>query len=283
MSDTFPGTVAMRRVRTPARHVAAAFVMFFSLAFAGMQPAGAADREVYLATLPGYPPFTFYHPDRRRAIEQVLEPGQRGAALTGYSWDIARAAFAAAGYTVRLRVTPWARAMYELRRGKTEVLFPTGRNPERLEYLHYSRNSVVDVDFRVYVRDDSALEYESLDSLRGRTIAVMRGFNYGETFNAAAHFERIVVDSLRQGFELLEGGRVDGFAGYDVVWDYRLREWGWEDRFRKLAPFDGTREYLVALRDNPDGIAAVEAFDRGYGRIRDTGELARIRARWEGD
>ena len=179
----------------------------------------AAERTVYLGTLPGYPPFTFYKDGSPPEIEQVVDPGERARSLTGYSWDIARAAFHAVGYTVRIRVTPWARAMYELQNGKTDLLFPTGKNAERETYLEYSDGSVVDVDFLVYVRENGGKDYVDLTSLEGQTIAVMRGFNYGKRFNSADHFTRQPVDSVRQGFELLREGRVDGFAGYDVVWD----------------------------------------------------------------
>ena len=60
-----------------------------------------------------------------------------------------------------------------------------------------------------------------------------------------------------------------------------MRQWGWADDFRKLAPFGRTREYLVAMKGNREAIAALDAFDRGMRRIRSNGTLERIRERWE--
>lgn len=254
------------------------------LAFALMvsaSPVSAAENEVYLATLAGYPPFTFYEEGAEPFHEKVVPPGSDAEGFTGYSWDIARAAFHAAGYTVRLRVTPWARGMFELKDGKTDLLFPTGKNPERLEFLQYSQGSVVDVGFLVYVSGDNAIDYDDLGSLEGQTIAVLRGWNYGDEFNQADHFDRMQVDSIEQGFKLLRSGRVDGFAGYDVAWDYRLRQLGWADEFRKLAPFDNASEYITGLQTSDKATEVIEAFDRGLERIRANGTLADIRARWE--
>lgn len=256
--------------------------LVFALGLLGAaSTAAAADQEVYLATLPGYPPYTFYEDGAEHVVEEVIPPGERSAAFTGYSWDIAREAFHAAGWTVRLRITPWARGMYELKQGKTHLLFPTGKNPERLEYMQYSDGAVVDVNFLVYTQAGADIDYDGLPSLRGRSIAVVRGFNYGAAFNQADHFEKEQVDSIKQGFELLRSGRVDGFAGYDIVWDYRLGQWGWADEFDKLAPFDQTREYVAGLQGNEAATRAIEAFDRGLQAIRDNGTLAEIREKWQ--
>jgi len=45
--------------------------------------------------------------------------------------------------------------------------------------------------------------------------------------------------------------------------------------------FDGTKEFLAGLQGNDEATAAIEAFDKGYERIRDNGTLDEIRARWE--
>lgn len=252
------------------------------LILAALAPAAnSADREVYLATLPGYPPFTFYADGASPVVEEIVPPGRDAGSFTGYSWDVAREAFHAAGWTVRLRITPWARGMYELKKGKTDLLFPTGKNPERLEFMQYSEGSVVDVNFRIYTRADADIDYDGLASLRGRTIAVVRGFNYGADFNQSDHFETHRVDSIKQGFELLRKGRVDGFAGYDIVWDYRLQQWGWKDEFDKVEPFGRTREFVTGLRSRESTARAIQAFDRGFRTIRENGTLARIRAKWQ--
>lgn len=256
-------------------------IMIMLILTATAPTATSADREVYLATLPGYPPFTFYADDANQVVEEIVPPGKDARSFTGYSWDVAREAFHAAGWTVRLRITPWARGMYELKQGKTDLLFPTGKNPERLEYMQYSEGSVVDANFLIYTRADADIDYDGLASLRGRTIAVVRGWNYGADFNQLDHFEKQQVESIKQGFKLLRSGRVDGFAGYDIVWEYRLQQWGWNDEFDKLEPFGHTREFVTGLQSRESAGRAIQAFDHGLRTIRENGTLARIREKWE--
>ncbi len=243
--------------------------------------AAAAEQQVYLATLPGYPPFTFYQEGVETEVEETIPPGEESDYFTGYSWEIARAAFHAVDWTIQLRITPWARGMEELREKQTEILFPTGKNPTRLEYMQYSDNSVVDVNFLIYKNDDRSIGYDGLRSLKGKPIAVVRGFNYGEAFNQADYIDKVTVDSIEQGFDVLEEGRVVGFAGYDIPWDYRLRQWDRVDEFEKLPAFDGTKEFLAGLQDHEPATEAIEAFDEGYRRIKENGTLAEIRERWE--
>ncbi len=257
------------------RIIPAALVLFVS------SSAAAAEQEVYLATLPGYPPFTFYQEGVDTEVEETIPPGEQSDYFTGYSWEIARAAFHAVDWTITLRITPWARGMEELREKKTDILFPTGKNPTRLEYMQYSDNSVVDVNFLIYKNAGDSIGYDGLRSLEGEPVAVVRGFNYGEAFNQADYIDKVSVESIEQGFDVLEEGRVVGFAGYDVPWDYRLRQWGRADDFEKLAPFDGTKEFLAGLQDHQPGTEALEAFDKGFQRIKENGTLAEIRERWE--
>jgi len=254
------------------------------LAFVALVASGsaaAADQQVYLATLPGYPPFTFYQEDVETEVEETIPPGEDSDYFTGYSWQIARAAFHAVDWTIKLRITPWARGMMELREEKTDILFPTGKNPTRLEYMQYSNNSVVDVNFLIYKNAGDSIGYDGLRSLEGDPVAVLRDFNYGEAFNKADYIDKVKVDSIEQGFDVLEEGRVVGFAGYDIPWDYRLRQWGRAADFDKLPPFDGTKEFLAGLQDREAATEAIKAFDEGFRRIQENGTLAEIRQRWE--
>lgn len=243
--------------------------------------AAAADQQVYLTTLPGYPPFTFYQKGVETEVQEIIPPDGETDYLTGYSWEIARAALHGVDWTVKLRVTPWARGMEELREKKTEILFSTGKNPTRLEYMQYSNNSVVDVNLLIDKHAGDSIGYDGLRSLEGKPIAVVRGFSYCQAFNQADYIDKVTVDPIEQGFNVLEEGRVAVFAGYDIPWDYRLRRWDRADDFEKLRPFDGTKEFLAGPQDNERASEAIEAFDEGYQRIKENGTLVESRERWE--
>lgn len=257
-----------------------AWVLLSLLASLPFGAAAAADKTVTLATLPSYPPYTMYASEQERPTEVVVPPGQRDPHFEGFSWDVVRESFHSQGYTVRLRIVPWSRAMHELRVGHVDLLFPTGKNDKRLTYMRYSEEPVNTVDFHIYVRAESDVTWNGLDTFNGRRVAVMPGWNYGDTWKAAERIDKHPVESIDHGFELLKRGRIDGFAGYALPWDRYLDRTQQRDAFRKLPRFGGTAEYVTALKNNERGKRLLDIFDRGKQQIAGNGRLAELRQRW---
>lgn len=239
-----------------------------------------SERVATIATLPGYSPFCFYTDEANAETWVTVPPGQDTPVFQGFSWDVIRESYHAVGYTVHLRIVPWARAMYELKRGKVDLLFPAGRNAERLKYMDYSEEPVNVVNFLVYTRRSTEIGWSGLTSLKGKTVGAVRGWNFGDAWKAETGFRRQLLDNIKQGFDMLDEGRLDGFAGYEVVWDYRLLEMGRGGDYRKLPPFDQTREFVTALKSNEKGTELLAAFDRGRRIIEENGTMARIEQRW---
>jgi len=144
--------------------------------------------------------------------------------------------------------------MANLRSGRLDVLFPTSKTEDRLQYMVYSERPVNEVRFRVYVPRDAELDWRGLDSLAGMRIGAMRGWNYGDEWRAASGFEKYPLSGIEQGFNMLEAGRLDGFAGYEIHWDYALHRMGQADQYRKLPVFGSKKEFVTALKENP-GVA----------------------------
>lgn len=244
-------------------------------------PHASAD-TVKAATLPGYPPFGFYDTGAEEKTWHTVEPGDSYPDFRGYSWDVLREAFHAMDYTIELRVVPWARAMHDLEWETVELLYPAGRTEEREEYMTYSSEPVNAVNFLIYTEpgSDGITPGSDLEDLGGKRIAVARGWNFGDEWDDATNFEKEEVDSIEQGFAMLEAGRVDGFAGYEVVWDYHIAE---NDlgQYTKLPPFGVAREYVTTLTGNEKGEAMLEVFDEGKRRIEENGTMAEIESRWQ--
>ena len=255
------------------------FIAFFLLIpfFQAMSFGG--EKTVTVATLEDYAPFCFKTGD---SVKVRIRPGEDTDNFEGYSWDILRESFHAAGYTVKISVTPWARAMAYLKMGECDILFPTGKNKERETIFDYSKEPVNQARFLVYVRAESPMEWQSLETLSGLTIGVKRGFNYGDTWKNAGFICKYSVDTIRQGFRMLSQGRIDGFAGYEFNWDYVLRQEGWRDRYVKMPSFGSSAEYLVTLKSNPKGIKYLKAFDEGKRQLIRNGRYERIREKWLG-
>ncbi len=241
----------------------------------------AHEKTVRVATLADYAPFCMG--DGTLVPYQVIKPGHDAVGLRGYSWDVLRESFQELGYTIELFVTPWPRAMAYLEKGKADILFPTGKNSQRLQRFDYSRESINPVRFVVFVPVDSPIELRGLDTLNGLTIGVKRGFSYGDDWEKAVLIKKVDVGTILQGFKMLNARRLDGFLGYELSWDHLLRKVHWESRYRKIPVLTPSSEYLVALKTNPRGRTLLTAFDTGKQRIVQAGKLAAIINHWFGN
>ncbi|AMD02432.1 substrate-binding periplasmic protein [Halomonas chromatireducens] len=241
----------------------------------------AEEKTVRIATLSDYPPYGFYKDNRGPPFSEVLvPPGSDADSFQGYSWDIVRESFHAQGYTIELVITHWARAMASVREGNVDLLYPTGMNTERLGYFSYSESPVNDAAFLVYVNQGTKIEWQGLASLDGMTIGMVRGYNFGDEWGEQEGISKYPLNSIEQGFRMLQRGRLDGFAGYETNWDYVLKEMGLQGQFDKLPEFGASREYVVGLKTNPDAERLLRDFDAGFQAIKESGDYQRIVARW---
>ena len=240
----------------------------------------ADEKRVRVATLGDYPPYCFYKTDVSPLSLEVVPPGSDAISFQGYSWDILRESFHARGYTIELLITPWARAMSNVREGHVDLLFPTGKNSERETYFAYPDAPINDAAFRIYVNRDSVIEWTGLSSLNGLTIGLVRGYNFGDEWAGQEGIDKYPLNTVEQGFRMLQSNRLDGFAGYEINWDYILKEMGLQGQFDKLPVFGSSREYVVGLKANPATETLLREFEAGLLAIKQNGEYQRILDRW---
>ncbi|KPA15300.1 amino acid ABC transporter periplasmic protein [Candidatus Magnetomorum sp. HK-1] len=240
---------------------------------------GIAEKIVKVATLDGYPPYCFLN--ENHSIDMApIPPGSNSKKLQGYSWDILRESLHAMGYSIELKLYPWARAMEQTKKGLVDVLFPAGKTKERENIFYFSQESVDHVNFLVYLRKDSQIAWDGLTSLKGLRIGVMRGWNYGEKWNAFDLVEKYEINRIIQGFKMLEKKRLDGFAGYEINFDYALKKEKIKSLFKKSPPFDSNAEFLVGLK-NKRVMQIIKDFDEGKKKIIQNGTFDKIAKQWQ--
>lgn len=240
----------------------------------------AEGKTVRISTLTDYAPFCMV--DETYTVNQTIPVGRDAVGFKGYSWDVLRESFHEMGYTIHLSITPWARAMLDVKTGTTDLLFPTGKNTGRQKIFLYSKESINEANYVVYVRADNGIQWTGLESLKGLAIGVKRGFNYGDRWEAATGIMKYDVATISQGFDMMIAKRLDGFVGYEYNWDYYLKEAHLSAQFKKFPAFGSSAEYVVALKRNPRGIELVNAFDAGKKRLIQSGKLDEIKRKWFG-
>lgn len=242
------------------------------------------NKTVSVITLPDYAPYTMKKNDSTdRGVEKIA-PGEDSKVLGGYSWDIVRESFHSVGWTVELKTAPWKRAMNLFKKGKFDVLWPTGKNTKRLKIFDYSDEPINKANFVIYVKADSNLQWDGLQTLKGKTIGTRRGFTYGNKWNEHKESFKIhETDKTITGFKLLKAVRIDGFAGYDINWDYALKQSGMDaSLFKKLPPFGQTTEHAVCLKTNERSKEILNTFDKGKKNIIKDGTFEQISQKWLG-
>lgn len=241
----------------------------------------AGEKYVSITTLSDYAPYTFI--EGNGTVNGVFPPGTNPESFKGYSWDILRESFHVMGRTIKLDVFSWPRAMSYLLNQKIDVLFPTGKNAEREKIFYYSNEKVNTANFLIYVKKGHSINWSGLDSLKGLKIGEIRSFNYGDEWNRMKGEVSITkFGTIKQGFRMLESGRIDGFIGYEFNWDYLLNKWGWDKKFSKLPVFGSTGEYLVVMKTNPQGKDILREFDQGLRELKRNGKFLEIQKKWLG-
>jgi len=241
----------------------------------------ANDKVISVATLSDYAPFCIATEDSKS--NQFIPVGQDAVGFSGYSWEVFRASFHRMGYSIHLSITPWARALHSLQSGNVDILFPAGKNIERLKVFDYSEEPIHKLNFALYVSTDNAIQWQDLSSLKGLTVGVKRGFNYGDEWHSATDIIKFDVNGSQQGFKMLASNRIDALLGYEYSWDYFLKQTGWTHRYRKLAILDSTHEYLASLKSNPRRKTLFKAFEQGKKQLIESGELDKLKQKWFGN
>ena len=240
----------------------------------------SSEKIVTISTLYDYPPFTFKEEKDGNVINDTIPPGDDAVSLKGYSWDVVRESYHAVGYTVQLKITPWARGMMYMRQGVVDLIFPATKTDERLKKYCYSKHPTDSQHFVVYTKKDSKLKWNSLESLRGLHIGTMLGWSYGEKFDQADYIIKKEFTKINAMFNLLLIGRLDGVVGYEASYDYQLDEMGISTQLKKNSEFDFSNQFIIGLKENFNTQEKLKEFDRGMEIITKNGVLDKIKEKW---
>jgi polar amino acid transport system substrate-binding protein len=223
----------------------------------------AAEKTVALATLTDFKPFCFRKPHSTEILEEVIPPGSDSSQLQGYSWEVVRRSFHEMGYTIRLFVVPWERALHYLNIGRVDIVFPANKTNTRQKLYFFSEEPVDRMNMVIYLPGDSNLQQSGLESFAGLRIGCVRGWAYGKKWEMNKGIKKESMDTILQGFTAIDKKRLAGVVGYERAYDYALKEKGIERKYKKFGPFDVVNEYLMAKKDRPGVRLFLQDFDVG--------------------
>jgi PAS domain S-box-containing protein len=156
---------------------------------------------IVIASEPDYPPYCM-----------VDENGE----AAGFSVDLFRASAEAVGLQVQIKIGVWSQIREDLALGRIDALPLVGRTPEREELYDFTM-PYISLHGAVFVRKGNN-DINSVEDLKGKEIAVMRGDNAEEFLRREKLSDHIITTAtFEEAFMQLAAGEHDAVIVQRVV------------------------------------------------------------------
>ncbi|MCK7614769.1 substrate-binding periplasmic protein [Roseibium sediminicola] len=201
----------------------------------------------------------------------------------GYMVEIVKAVFEPLGHTVTYVELNWPRAKLYTLEGRFDGIFAAWPEGEpRFVYPQLSHGVSAN---GLFVHRDSDWTYEGPQSFQGQTAGLIVDYSYGEEFERAIqHYGRASYvagdNALELNLNKLALNRLDLVVEDVNVFRYTAMSMGLNDRFRLAAAVEADDIYIAFSPQAPDAKTLAEELDTGMRRLRTSGELDRILARY---
>jgi polar amino acid transport system substrate-binding protein len=205
---------------------------------------------------------------------------QEDGKVVGMDTDVLIRFCESKGISPQFRALPWKRSLAEAQDGRVHGIFSLFRSDERDQFLYYPETPINSVRTVVIGRKADNLTINSLEDLRGLRVGVLHAYKYGPEFDDMTGLNKIFCRDKRELITLLDRERVDVTMDAADVFNFKVREYGFN-----RAKF----EILHQVRTNPIFVAFSKAglgergqelateFSAFFQKLEESGELEKIR------
>lgn len=196
----------------------------------------------------------------------------------GLSIEIVTAAFENQGYTLKMNFVPWARALDGVQKGTYDICPTIWLTEERKKTFVFSSPYTAN-KIKFIKNKGDAFEFDTIESLSGKTVGVIRGYSYGADFIEAANFKKEAVNKLEINIKKLVENRIDLTLEDEIVAKDMIKQ-----KFPELTDkLEFTKNalsennlYIATSLTNPNHQQIIEAFNKGLQAIKDNGTYEKI-------
>ncbi len=203
--------------------------------------------------------------------------------------DIVKEAFRRMKKPIRIKVMPWARALFLIQSGTADAIFTIFKNAEREKFADYSKEILMPQVVSMFVQKGSQIVYDGeLSKLARYSFGAVRKVSYGGSFDKAVKDKVLtdiqLVNKGEQNFMKLAYGRVDIVVSNRDGALFILKEINKANLVRELTPvlqnvpsyiaFSKKRK-LSVIRDKFDVIIKQMKKDGSYEKIVESWTLNR--------
>ncbi|ALV04951.1 amino acid ABC transporter substrate-binding protein (PAAT family) [Roseateles depolymerans] len=207
---------------------------------------------------------------------------QSSGRVQGLAVDLLDAILVPAGFTPSYDIYPWLRAQAMLEQGATQILVGPYRTRERETRMRFSRQPFYEDAMVFYARAGSQdLWRDDFAALRSLQIGAVQGWVYGDRFELARRQLNLTqVRDLATALRMLQLGRLDLIAANQRNSEPVLQELGLTEAVVMCQPPFARLRGHFAFSLEASGGEWQWLVDTGMQRLRASGELARLSARW---
>jgi polar amino acid transport system substrate-binding protein len=182
----------------------------------------------------------------------------------GVDVELVAHVLATLGYQIQIQFVPWPRALARIQAGEADAILDIskGESNEREHSLLFPSEPLSISSHSLFYRKSEPFVYEGLTSLRGKRVAVVRGYNYSANFMSAAFFSRDPGVGHEQNMKKLVRGRVDLALMDTAVGIHLIRTLDVEDQIAKDPTLFISGKLYLAFASRPEYANLVSGFER---------------------
>lgn len=205
----------------------------------------------------------------------------------GFLVEVVKAIFEPQGFTVDYRTVPYARAIRDTRAGRYTAILGAIRS-EAPDFV-FPAGTGFQAGTRAFVKAGSAWRYDGPKSLENVTLGVILDYSYGERTDAyikanRSNEKRVQLstgeDALEKNVAKLLQGRVSVLLEDPAVMRYFLARTNQTDAVANAGVLEDTEVFIAFGPGDPHAAEHAKTLSEGLERMRASGELARILARY---
>ncbi len=225
-------------------------------------PMNALAEEIVLTVLKDFSPFQWQE-----------ENGQ----VVGTDADIIREVCKRLKIGLKYQVMPWKRCLHAVKGGDVTGIITALYKKERDEFLYYTKETIHIQKNVVMTWKGSGMRITGLDDLKGKLIAVVRGFSYGPEFDSYEGLKKEVCGDQKDLVRILAKGRVDVAMGSLMPLMYNAKQLGLQGKLEVAYVMTEYPTYTVFSKTlGEKGKSLAERFDGVLKQMKQEGVEQRI-------
>lgn len=190
--------------------------------------------------------------------------------------DVLEEASKRSGYSIKVRLLPWARCLLEVKEGKVDGIFSVYLTPERQEFLSYTDEVLITQVQALFVRKDASITFDgNLKKLSDMRIGIVNQTSYGPRLDAALSsgvFKTVEPsNSAASNVMRLVHDRVDVIPSYRHVVLHTAKTMGLSGELKELTPAVEAIPSYLAFSNKRDRTKEIAAFNQALRSMKKDG------------